>query len=173
VNLLTNVFSIECFPVVLSEMNIKDKISHKWKNLMKSYPLAIKKYYLERNLLPYPQTCITIGGMYFFYLLSQNITGEVLKDFLLKEQHIDTLDNFLIYKDDDIILIFKDIISLSGHSTKITSLEPFNEALIKLIETYEIIPVKTLEGYIWTLNEEREDLCPLETILKTYSLNME
>jgi hypothetical protein len=65
--------------------------------------------------------------------------------------------------------MFKDVVNLYGENPHLISNKLFNESLRYLIESYQIVPAKALEGIIWTLNKERDDLCPLETTLKTYS----
>lgn len=171
-DLISNVFALECFPIIYEHCKIKGRgeTSYKWKNLMKSYPLFVKRYHLERKLLNVPLSCVTLGGMYFFYFLSfcKNNLG-ALKEFLNTKQGIISLEEYIMYDSKDSQAIFTGVVNLSGNGLELVSNKPFNESLRYLIESYQIIPQNAAEGIIWVLNKERDDLCRLETILKTYS----
>jgi len=151
-------------------MSKADKSSGKWKNLLASYPLFVKKYYLQtNNLLSSPMTCVTLYGMYFLWFLELQVHKNSLYSFLEKEQGEGDIKELLIYNTEGTCCIFKEIITLKGKCSNLLSNTEFNKSLVYLIESYRIIPVNSTDGVVWTVNKEKGDLCHLETILKKYS----
>jgi hypothetical protein len=175
-NLISNVFTIECFAAIYENITkTKDKTSYKWKNLMKSYPLMIKRFHIKRNLLTESKTCATIGGMYFFWFLSQakySSSKSILELFLQERQSVNTIEDFLLYESESSSCIFRELIGVFGNEGHLISTEPFNKSLVRLIEEYTIIPVTTENGIIWDLasqDSDKSELSELENILLEYS----
>lgn len=169
--LLSNVFTLAAWELTWKTLTgDTSSPSGRWKNLIKSYPLFVRRFHLPDSILPKPQTCITLGGMYFLLILQKHGKyNQALVEFLNKFQGVDELQEFIIYDNQGDLVIFKDIEILQGEAKHLTHTKPFNDVLQKLIEEYRIVPKMSSDGLIFDVTgEELGDLCNLETSLKRY-----
>jgi len=172
--LITPIFTIDAYCEIIAKLEgLSVRPILKWKNLLATYPLFIKKYYLETPLLPKPKTCLSLGGMYFLYFHRHFPEFPLpLKEFLASEQVLKDITDFLVYHDKKDLAIFQSLVVYSGSCDNIISNQDFNRTLEGLIEDYTIIPKGCKEGIVFDVREEEEDVCTLEALLKTYLPNM-